>query len=182
MVLQKGQAVAMVCGAGGDEFGGADVADALAGFFAEEGEAAAGSATEAALVVARGFDEFAGEGDDGARLVVDIAIAAEVAGVVVDDLFARFWLLCGSCVGEAGQEFAVVLDLGRRAVLLPVFLDGADAVRADGDDLLDLVLREGFEVGFGELLEERDRCRGGGRGRRCIFPCAGRRSWCRGSS
>ena len=48
----------------------------------------------------------------------------------------------------------MVLDFGRRAEFLPVFLNGADAVRADGDDLLDLVLREGFEVGFGELLEE----------------------------
>ena len=54
----------------------------------------------------------------------------------------------------AGQEFAVVLDLGRGAVLLPVFLNGADAVRADGDDFLDFVLREVFKVGFGELLEE----------------------------
>ena len=57
-------------------------------------------------------------------------------------------------VGVAGQKFAVMLDLGRCAVLLPVFLDGADAVRADGDDLLDLVLRQGFEIGFGQLLEE----------------------------
>ncbi len=48
----------------------------------------------------------------------------------------------------------MVLDLGRRAVLFPVFLDGADAVGADGDDLFDFVLGEGFEVGFGELLEE----------------------------
>ncbi len=56
-------------GAGGAEvvapvrqFFGADVADALAGFFAEEGEAAAGAAAEAALVVAGGFDECACEG------------------------------------------------------------------------------------------------------------------------
>ena len=61
MVLQKGQAVAMVCCAGGDEFRGADVADALAGFFAEEGQAAACSAAEAAFVVAGGFDEVAGQ-------------------------------------------------------------------------------------------------------------------------
>ncbi len=48
----------------------------------------------------------------------------------------------------------MVLDFRGRAVLLPVFLDGADAVGADGDDLLDLVLGEGFEVGFGELLKD----------------------------
>ena len=62
--------------AGGYEFGGAVVADAFAGFFAEEGEAAAGSAAEGALVVAGGFEELAGLGDDGAGLVVDIAVAA----------------------------------------------------------------------------------------------------------
>src|ERR1017187_9563476 len=27
-------------------------------------------------------------------------------------------------------------------------------MRADGDDLLDFVLRQGFEIGFGELLKE----------------------------
>src|SRR3974390_84254 len=57
-------------------------------------------------------------------------------------------------VGEASEEFAVVLDFGRRAELLPVFLDGANAVRANRDDLLDLVLCGGFEIGFGELLEK----------------------------
>ena len=74
-------------GAGGDEFLGAGVADAIAGFFAEEGESAAGAAAEAALMRARGFHEFAGEGDDGAGLFVDVAIAAEIAGIVVDDGF-----------------------------------------------------------------------------------------------
>jgi len=57
-------------------------------------------------------------------------------------------------VGEAGHELTMVLDLRRCAVFLPVFLDGADAVGADGDDLANLVQREGFEVFFGELLEE----------------------------
>ena len=71
--------------AGGGEFAGADVADAgVALLFAEEGESAAGSAAEAALVVARGFDEGGLLLDDGAGLVVDVLVAAEVAGVVVD--------------------------------------------------------------------------------------------------
>ena len=48
----------------------------------------------------------------------------------------------------------MVFDFGWGAELFPVFLDGADAVGADGDDLFYFVLREGFEVGFGELLEE----------------------------
>ena len=73
-------------GSGGYQFGGAIVADALAGFFAEEGQAAACAAAKAALAIARGFDEIAGQGCDGAGLVVDIAIAAEIAGVVEDDL------------------------------------------------------------------------------------------------
>ena len=71
--------------AGGDEFGSAVVADALAGFFAEKGETAAGSAAETALVVAWGFDELAGLSDDGAGLLIDVAIAAKIAGVVEDD-------------------------------------------------------------------------------------------------
>ena len=69
-------------GAGCDEFVGAGVADAVAGFFAEEDQSAAGAAAEAALMRAGRFDDFASEGGDGAGFVVDVAIAAEVAGVV----------------------------------------------------------------------------------------------------
>ncbi len=76
----------MVCAPVATSSCGAVVADALAGFFAEKGQAAAGSAAEAALVVARGFDQIAGQRRDGARLVVDVAIAAQVAGIVEDDL------------------------------------------------------------------------------------------------
>ena len=73
--------------AGRDKFRGAYVAHTLASLFAEEGEATAGSATKAALVVARGFDYGSGQGCDGARLVVNIAIAAQLARVVEDDCF-----------------------------------------------------------------------------------------------
>ena len=73
-------------GAGGDEFVDAGVADAVAGFFAEEDESAAGAAAEAVLMRAFRFDNFAGERSNSAGLFVDVAIAAEVAGVVVDDL------------------------------------------------------------------------------------------------
>ena len=59
--------------------------DALAGLFTQKRQSAAGSAAEAALVVARGFNHGAGEGGNGAGLLVDIAVAAEVAGVVEDD-------------------------------------------------------------------------------------------------
>jgi hypothetical protein len=63
------------------------VAYPLACLFAEEGEAAASTTTEAALAVARGFDDGAGEGCYGSRFVINIAIAAEVAGIVEDDGF-----------------------------------------------------------------------------------------------
>ena len=57
-------------------------------------------------------------------------------------------------IGKARKKFAVVFDLRRRAELLPVFLNGADAMRADRHDFLHLVLGEGFQIRFGELLEE----------------------------
>ena len=73
--------------AGGYELRGAVVADALAGFFTEKGQAAARSAAEAALAVARGLDDRADESGDSAGFVVDVAITAKVAGVVEDDFF-----------------------------------------------------------------------------------------------
>ena len=66
------------------------MADALAAFFTEEREPAAGSAAEAAFVVARGFDDGSCEGGDGAGLLIYVAIAAEVAGIVEDDFFFRW--------------------------------------------------------------------------------------------
>ena len=157
---------------GGYQFGCAVVAYPLAGLFAQESQAAAGPATEAAFLVARGFYKLSGECGYGAGLIVDIAVAPEVTGIVEDDLppgcgyggggvgaFVRFALKCGGrngdrgwrrswqFVGKAGEEFAVMLDLRWCAIFLPVFLDGADAVGADGDDLLYLVLCQGFEVG-----------------------------------
>jgi hypothetical protein len=62
--------------AGSDEFLDAIVADALASFFAEKGEAAAGTTTEAAFAIAGGFDEGAGLGNDGAGWIVDVAVTA----------------------------------------------------------------------------------------------------------
>ena len=57
-------------------------------------------------------------------------------------------------VCEPRHELAVVFNFRRCAVFLPVFLDGADAMRADRHDLFYFILGQGFEVGFGELLEE----------------------------
>ena len=63
-------------GSGGDEFFGAGLVHALAGFFAEEDQAAAGPATERSLARAGRVDDLRGAGDDLARLVVDAAITA----------------------------------------------------------------------------------------------------------
>ncbi len=54
----------------------------------------------------------------------------------------------------ARHELAVMLDLGRRAVILPVLRDGADAVRADRHNLRDLLLLEDLEILLGKLLED----------------------------
>ena len=168
-------------GAGGDEFFGAGVADAVAGFFAEERESAAGSAAEAALMGARRFNEFSGEGDNGAGLLVDIAIAAEVAGVVEDDFVVGGW--SGLIRGIASHPSRKLREMdGAPTIVWSPCLGSLSAKRARNslwcsisggvpnsfqsswmvrtqwgqidDDLLHLVLREGFEVRLGELLEE----------------------------
>src|SRR6185437_2579650 len=46
-----------------------------------------------------------------------------------------------------------MLNRDVRAELAPVVLDGADAVRADGNNLLYFRLREGCQVGFRQLSE-----------------------------
>ena len=75
------------CGSGGDKLCGTHLADSLAGLFAEKDQAASGAATKTALVIARSFDQLSGQLDHRARLLVDVAITAQVAGVMVDDCF-----------------------------------------------------------------------------------------------
>ena len=70
---------------GGHELGGTVVADALASFFAEKGQTSAGSAAEAAFAVARCLDQGSGERRNGTGFIVDIAVAAQITGVVEDD-------------------------------------------------------------------------------------------------
>ena len=74
------------------------------------------------------------------RLVVDAAIAAEIAGIVKDDPFCR--LRCGADRSAVpGQELAVMLDLdGAAPYSFQSVCHGADAMRTDGDDLLHLGL------------------------------------------
>ena len=139
-------------GSGGHELGGTVVTDALAGLFTEKGETASGSAAEAALAVARGFNEVSRQGCDGAGFFIYVSIAAQVTGIVEDDglgCVICIWSLMRDFVLVAGQKLAVVLNFRGRAVLFPVLLDGADAVRADGDDFLDFILGKVFEIGFG---------------------------------
>jgi hypothetical protein len=63
------------------------VAHALARLLAEKRETSACAAAKTAFTGAWSFDEFAGKGSDLARLVVDVAIAPEIAGVVEDYFF-----------------------------------------------------------------------------------------------
>jgi hypothetical protein len=128
------------------------MADALAGLFAEKSKTTARATAEAALGVALSFDQMASVRDDGAWLGIDIAIAAQVAGVVIDDGLLLRWPR--QLAEVARHEFAVVLDLRRRAVFLPVFLNRTNAVGADGDNFLHLILSKVLEIRFGKLLKE----------------------------
>jgi hypothetical protein len=74
-------------GASRGEFRRAHLAHAVALFLTQKREASAGAAAKAALPRARRFHQFAGQRRDLARLVVDVAVAAEIAGIVVDDSF-----------------------------------------------------------------------------------------------
>ncbi len=108
-------------------------------------------------MVARGFDESGLPGDDGSGFGIDVLVTAEVAGVVIDDVVRCSFSIVGwrrrQPRGVAGEEFGVVFDVRGDAEFAPVIGDGADAVGADGDDLLDLLRGEGGEAGFGEGLE-----------------------------
>jgi hypothetical protein len=77
-------------GSSGHELGGTVVTDALARFLAEKGQTAAGSAAEASFATAWGLDQLAGGADNGAGFVVDVSVAAQVAGVVKDDGLRSF--------------------------------------------------------------------------------------------
>ena len=79
------------------QFLGAREIDALAFLFAEEHLSAARAAAERFLPMARRFQQFAGRCQHVARLVVDAAIAAQIAGIVIDDLFASLGRQQASC-------------------------------------------------------------------------------------
>src|SRR4051812_40170530 len=128
------------------------MADALAGFFADEDESPAGAAAEAAFAGAWRIDHFSRARKHFARFVVSAAIASEIARIVIHDLVGG--VSTRKMVLGAGHGFAVMLDLGGEAKLFPVSRDRSHAVRADGDDLCHVGLLEGFEVLFRKLLED----------------------------
>ena len=128
------------------------MADAFAGFFAQKCEAAACTAAEATLVRTRRFHDFACQGRDLARFVVDVAISTQIARIMVSDCFTS--LLVGKAVGKASEELTVMLDWRWCAEFLPVFLNCAYTMRADRDDLFHFVLRKTLEIGFGQLLKD----------------------------
>src|SRR6478672_9545439 len=53
-----------------------------------------------------------------------------------------------------GEEFAVMLDFHLSAKFAPVLRHGANAMRTNRNDLLHTGSAEGFEVHFGELVED----------------------------
>ena len=112
MVLQKGQAAATRLGAGGSQFRCAHVTHAFACLLAQKGQPAAGSAAEAALAERGASTNSPASADHLARLVVNAAIAAQIAGIVEDNFFAGLGLL-GSWSAITRQKFAVMLH--RRA-------------------------------------------------------------------
>src|ERR1700693_5780905 len=127
------------------------MADTLAGFFAEEGEPAAGTATEAALAGTRWIDHFCGTRQHCARFVIGAAIASEITGIVIYDLVVG--VRAGKLIIVPRHEFAVMLDRWSEAEFFPVDGNGAHAMWTDGDNLGHLRLLQGFEVLFSELLE-----------------------------
>jgi hypothetical protein len=108
-------------GAGLRQFARADVGDtggrfsraAGAFLFSKESKPAAGAAAKRPLVVAWSFDERRLLGDYGAGFFVDVLVAAQIAGVVVDDVVrgAFFVVRCGQAGFVASHKLAVVFDL-----------------------------------------------------------------------
>ena len=131
---------------------GADFVYPLSNKLLHPHAAAARAAAEAERVVFLHLDRRAACCcvDDRARLIVDEVVAAEVARVVdghaaAVEFLRQFDLPLGE---QFVDDLAVVEDLEIAAVLLVFVLKRVEAVRARGDDFLDVVCFEYFDVAF----------------------------------
>ena len=119
MVLQNGQAAATTPAPVADQFLGALHADALPFLLAEKRQPSACSATERTLARPRRIDQSPEFADHIARLIVDVAISAQIAGIVINDLLARSGVL-GQTIQMPRQKLAVMLDRRCLPVLRPI--------------------------------------------------------------
>ena len=175
IVLQKGQAAATTPAPVADQLRRAHLAHALACLLAQKRQPSAGAAAKTPLMRARCFNQLAGQRRNLPRLVVYPTIAPQIARIVEDNLLLVFWTE-GSLRCEARQKLAVMFHLGRRAKLLPVLLNGAHAMRADGDDLLHVDSAPAPPGSPRPVAERADRCPAAAPDRPCTSPCAARRS------
>ena len=127
----------------------ADVVDASAAALIHPHVAASGAAAECPVAALLHLSQLEA-GDrlgDLAGSVVHAVVASEVAGVVVSQRRVNRDERLEHPIGdEVGHELAVVEDLVVSAEVRVLVLDGVEAVRADGDDLLDVVAGEGLDV------------------------------------
>jgi len=95
-------------GSGSHEFLSAGVIDSLAGFFTQEDEPAACSATERSFAGTGWVDHLGRAREDMTGLIVDAAVPAEVTRIVEDDALVR--LSAGELAEVTGEKFAVMLN------------------------------------------------------------------------
>ena len=141
--------------------------------FAQERQAAAGSATEAAFAGARRIDHFAGSRKHG-RAARHRRCDSGPDSRDRDRRCLRR-CDCGSRSMMASHKFAVMLDGRGLAVFLPIGRDGAHAMRADGNDLGRPCSASAFRDSIRRAAGTPDRCPAGGPDRRCTSLFAERR-------
>src|SRR5690349_1231294 len=136
--------------AGRERLFDARVVDALADLLLHPDSAAAAATAERAVAVARhlGHAVVVDDVEHLARGVVDAVPAANEAGVVVGELAAVEAGGQGELAGldQAVDELGVVDNLVVAAELGVLVLDGVEAVRAGGDDGLDVVGAAGLDA------------------------------------
>ena len=154
----------------------AHMAHALACLLAQKRQPSACSATKAALVRCAALPPTV------ARQRRNLSRLARTPRDTAPDSRDRETLsspgFCASaaCPAIPRQKLAVMLHLRRRAILLPVFLNGPHAMRADRNDLLHLDSAPAPQGSPPPVAETPDRCPAAAPDRLCIFLCAARRS------